>query len=130
MKINVSLRHFGENTTMSNKDITERLEKKFKFLDRSINENEIVEFKIKKKNPRMNKEVKLPKHVYEVRCSGKLKTGEEFFYMKESVDLSKAIDELASTVKEDVAQKIKKKQVRRKNGLSKNSHETLEICEA
>lgn len=127
MKINVSLRHFGENSTMDNQDITKYLEKKFKFLERSVNQDEIVSFKIKKKNPRMNKEVKLPKHVYEISCRGKLKTGEDFYYMKESVDLSKAIDSLASTVKEDVAQKIKKKQSKERNSISENTRLTLEL---
>lgn len=111
MKILVSLRHF--DSSLSNQDIEEYLTKKFSFLERSINNDETVEFKIKKKNPRMNKEVKLPKHVYEVRVSGKLKTGDSFTYIKESVDLKKAIDTLASTVKEDCDQKVRKKQNRK-----------------
>ena len=110
MKISVNLRHF--NSSMSHDDIKEYLEKKFAFLKRSVDDDGVVEFKIKKKNPRMNKEVKLPKYVYEVRVSGKLKTGDEFFYMKENIDLKNAIDDLASVVKEDCGQKIKKKQNR------------------
>ena len=111
MKIICSLRHF--DSSMSHQDIEEYLTKKFSFLERSIDDDQIVEFKVKKKNPRMNKEVKLPKHVYEVRVSGKLKTGDSFTYIKESVDLKKAIDTLASTVKEDCDQKVRKKQNRK-----------------
>ena len=111
MKILVSLRHF--DSSLSNQDIEEYLTKKFSFLERSINNDETVEFKIKKKNLRMNKEVELPKHVYEIRVSGKLKTGDSFTYIKESVDLKKAIDTLASTVKEDCDQKVRKKQNRK-----------------
>ena len=111
MKILVSLRHF--DSSLSNQDIEEYLTKKFSFLERSINNDETVEFKIKKKNLRMNKEVELPNHVYEIRVSGKLKTGDSFTYIKESVDLKKAIDTLASTVKEDCDQKVRKKQNRK-----------------
>ena len=111
MKIIVSLRHFDSN--MSHQDIEEYLTKKFTFLERSVNDNDIVEFKLKKKNPRMNKEVKLPKNVYEVRVSGSLKTGDSFTYIKESVELKRAIDLLASTVKEDCDQKVRKKQNRK-----------------
>lgn len=111
MKIICSLRHF--DSSMSHQDIEEYLTKKFAFLERSVDDDQIVEFKVKKKNPRMNKEVKLPKHVYEIRVSGKLKTGDSFTYIKESVDLKKAIDTLASTVKEDCDQKVRKKQNRK-----------------
>lgn len=110
MKINVNLRHF--ESKMSQQDIEEVLAKKFAFLERSIKDEDIVEFKVKKKNPRITKENSLPKHVYEVRVSGKLKTGDTFTYIKQSVDLKKAIDMLASTVKEDVNQDVRKKQKR------------------
>lgn len=111
MKIIVSLRHF--DSSLSHQDIEEYLTKKFTFLERSVDNDQIIEFKVKKKNPRMNKEVKLPKNVYEIRVSGKLKTGDSFTYIKESVDLKKAIDTLASTVKEDCDQKVRKKQNRK-----------------
>lgn len=124
MKIIVSLRHFDSN--MSHQDIEEYLAKKFTFLERSVNDNDIVEFKLKKKNPRMNEEVKLPKNVYEVRVSGKLKTGDSFTYIKESVELKRAIDLLASTVKEDCDQKVRKKQNRKVIKHSKlGTEETL-----
>ena len=117
MKILVSLRHF--DSQMSHKDIQEYLEKKFSFLERCVNEDDVVEFKVKKKNPRMNKEVKLPKFVYEVRVSGKLKTGDSFTYIKENIDLKNAIDDLAFVAKEDANQKIKKKQNRQVEKHSK-----------
>lgn len=111
MKIICSLRHF--DSSMSHQDIEEYLTKKFAFLERSVDDDQIIEFKVKKKNSRMNKEVKLPKNVYEVRVSGKLKTGDSFTYIKESVNLKKSIDMLASTVKEDCDQKVRKKQNRK-----------------
>ena len=117
MKILVSLRHF--DSKMSHQDIQKYLEKKFSFLERCVNEDDAVEFKVKKKNPRMNKEVKLPKFVYEIRVSGKLKTGDSFTYIKENIDLKNAIDDLAFVVKEDANQKIKKKQNRQVEKHSK-----------
>ena len=109
MQIKTSMRHLPESSAMTQEDINTYLDKKFKFMRRSVNEDETVEFKIKKKNPRITEDCKFPKTVYEVRIMGKLKTGDDFFYVKESTDLKNAIDLLASTVKEDTSEKVKAK---------------------
>lgn len=109
MKIKTNLRHF-QLSAMTVDEVERRLERKFAFLKRSIKEEDAVEFKIKKKNPRKSEENRSLKHVYEVRIAGKLKTGEDFFFTKESIDLLKGIDMLANVTKEEVDQIIRKRQ--------------------
>ena len=110
MNIKTQLRHFNDASAMTLLDISTRLDRKFKFLNKYVNPNDSLDFKIKKKNPRVTEENKLPKTVYEISIKGKLKTGEKFFFAKEAVDLEDGIDILASTVKSATTKMVKAKQ--------------------
>lgn len=118
MKFKVQLRHFASGNTQV-AAIQERIEAKFKFLEKVADENIPVTVKIKQKGKTVNGEWNPRKDAVHMRISFQLNTGKPFMYETSGENFEAALNALKQGTKENAYQQLDKKHTKYQYALKK-----------